>query len=92
MIKKKTRWTEEEPQDPSEVFTTYDLGCASLLLCLGFKLESLDRNDPRKALFVFKREPQIEEYANKYFTDQIKVRARSMFDSIKALKNKLYSE
>jgi hypothetical protein len=47
---------------------------------------------PRKALFMFKREPRIEEYANKYFTDEVEVKARSMFDSIKALKNKLYSE
>jgi hypothetical protein len=48
MIKKKTRWSPED-SDPSDVFTTYDLGCASFLLCLGFKLESLDRDNPRKA-------------------------------------------
>jgi hypothetical protein len=92
MIKKKTRWSSDEPVDPSSVFTTYDLGCASFLLCLGYKLVSLDRDNPRKALFVFRREPRIEEYANKYFTDEVEVKARSMFDSIKALKNKLYSE
>ena len=91
MIKKKSR-SEDGPLDPADVFTTYDLGCASFLLCVGFKLESLDRNNPRKALFVFKREPHIEEYANKYFTDEVEVKARAMFDSIKALKNKLYSE
>lgn len=93
MIKKKTtRWSSDDSVDPSDVFTTYDLGCASFLLCLGFKLDSLDRDNPRKALFMFKREPRIEEYANKYFTDEVEVKARSMFDSIKALKNKLYSE
>ena len=91
MIKRKSR-SENQPLDPEDVFTTYDLGCASFLLCVGFKLESLDRDNPRKALFVFKREPHIEEYANKYFTDEVEVKARAMFDSIKALKNKLYSE
>lgn len=79
-------------EDPSSLFTTYDLGVSAALLCLGFKLLRLDRNDPRKVLFVFRREPKIEESANQYFSDQLRVKARSFFDSIKALKNKIYSE
>jgi hypothetical protein len=53
---------------------------------------SLDKANPRKALFVFKREDGIEDFANQYFTDQLQVKARSFFDALKALKNKLYSE
>lgn len=78
--------------DEASVFTTYDLGVSAALLCLGYKLIRLDRDDPRKALFVFRKEPDIDTYANQYFSDQLKVKARSFFDSIKALKNKLYSE
>ncbi|MCC7160482.1 hypothetical protein IT399_02050 [Candidatus Nomurabacteria bacterium] len=78
--------------DEASVFTTYDLGVSAALLCLGYKLIRLDRNDPRKALFVFKKDAEIDSHANQYFSDQLKVKARSFFDSIKALKNKLYSE
>ena len=78
--------------DPTLVFTTYDLGVSSALLCIGFELLSLDKGNPRKALFVFKREDGIEDFANQYFTDQLEVKARSFFDALKALKNKLYSE
>jgi hypothetical protein len=78
--------------DEASVFTTYDLGVSAALLCLGYKLIRLDRDDPRKALFVFRKEKDIDTYANQYFSDQLKVKARSFFDSIKALKNKLYSE
>ena len=96
MNKKKSNRSSEEydipSDDPSLVYTTYDLGVSAALLCLGFKLQSLTRDDPRKALFVFKREGAIETLANQYFTDQLEVKARSFFDSIKALKNKLYSE
>ena len=92
MIKKKQGWPQSETDEPSEVFTTYDLGVSAALLCLGYKLLRLDRTDPRKALFVFVREADIDAYANEYFSDQLKVKARSFFDSIKALKNKLYSE
>jgi len=77
--------------DPSSLFTTYDLGVSAALMCLGYKLIRLDRDDPRKALFVFKREAEIDS-ANQYFSDQLRVKARSFFDSIKALKNKIYSE
>lgn len=92
MIKKKQGWPQSETDEPSEVFTTYDLGVSAALLCLGYKLIRLDRDDPRKALFVFRKEADIDTYANQYFSDQLKVKARSFFDSIKALKNKLYSE
>ena len=78
--------------DPSAVFSTYDLGVSSALLCLNFKLLYLDKKEPRKALFVFKRENGIEDFANQYFTDQLQVKARSFFDALKALKNKLHSE
>lgn len=78
--------------DSSAVFTTYDLGVSTALLCAGFELVSLDKENPRKALFVFKRKANIENIANQYFTDQLEVKARSFFDHLKALKNKLYSE
>ena len=78
--------------DPSLVWTTYDLGVSAALLCAGFELLSLKKENPRKALFIFKREDGIDDAANQYFADQLKVKARSFFDSTKALKNKLYSE
>ncbi|MES2216408.1 MAG: DUF5659 domain-containing protein [Patescibacteria group bacterium] len=92
MIRSKTRKQPPREDDESSVFTTYDLGVSAALLCLGYELERLDRDNPRKALFVFKKRHSIEAYANDYFSDQLKVKARSFFDSIKALKNKLYSE
>ncbi len=76
--------------DPSSVFTTYDLGCSTALLCADFELLTIEKDDPRKALFVFHKKSGIEETANKYFADKLDVKARSYFDNLKALKNKLY--
>lgn len=78
--------------DPSVVFTTYDLGVSTALLCAGFELLSVEKSNPRKALFVFRKETGIEEITDKYFSDRLEVKARSYFDHLKALKNKLYSE
>lgn len=78
--------------DPSLIYSTYDLGVSASLLCAGFELLSLDKENPRKALFIFRRADGIEETANLYFSDRLELKARSFFDSVKALKNKLHSE
>ena len=80
------------PTDPTTVFTTYDLGISAALLCAGFELVSVEKENPRKALFVFRRVDGIEEITDGYLSDKLEVKARSFFDAIKALKNKLYSE
>jgi hypothetical protein len=78
--------------DPSVVFTTYDLGVSTALLCSGFQLLSVDKVNPRKALFIFQKEDGIEDVADRYFSDRLEIKARSFFDNLKALKNQLYSE
>jgi len=74
----------------SSVFTTYDLGCSTSLVCADFELLMIEKTDPRKALFVFRKQSGIEETTNKYFANKLEVKARSYFDNLKALKNKLY--
>ncbi len=94
MSNKKIKFSENEfsLKDPAYVFTTYDIGTSTALLCAGFELLSVDKENPRKALFIFKREDGIENISTKYFSDKLEVKARSFFDHLKALKNKLYSE
>ncbi|HOX30535.1 MAG TPA: DUF5659 domain-containing protein [Candidatus Paceibacterota bacterium] len=79
-------------KDSSEVFSTYDLGCSAALLCAGFELLSLNKENPYKSLFIFKREDGIDETVDGYWADRLEVKARSFFDAIKALKNRLYSK
>jgi Rad3-related DNA helicase len=78
--------------DPAFVWTTYDLGVATALLCADFELLSLDKANPKKVLFVFRKAKNIDETANSYFADQLTLSARSFFDQLKALKNRLYSD
>lgn len=99
MANNKNKWSSSNEEweyvpldDPSVVFTTYDLGVSTALLCVGFELLSVDKDNPRKAMFIFKKVGGIEDVANRYFSDRLEVKARSFFDHLKALKNKLYSE
>jgi len=78
--------------DASLTFSTYDMGASAAILCCGFTLLTLNRDNPHKSLFVFRREDGIEDIVGRYFADRLEVKARSFFDTIKALKSKLYSD
>lgn len=78
--------------DEKENFCTYDLGCASALLSKGVELVALDKSNPKKAQFIFRKQNGIDFIVDNYWTDKLDVKARSFFDNIKALKNRIYSE
>ena len=77
--------------DDTNFFTTFDLGGCAALICSGYELMAVDKTNPNKALFVFQREDGIEETVDDYWADRLEVKARRYFDSLKAVKNKLYS-
>ena len=93
----KPKQSPEEPRyvpldDPSYVWTTYDLNCSAALLCAGFELLSVDKGaDARKSLFVFRKQDGLDEVVDLYWSDRLEVKARKFADTIKALKNRLYS-
>ncbi len=76
----------------NDYYFTYDLGCSSALISAGFELVSLDKTNPRKVQFIFRREVGIEKVVDEYWADRLEVKARTFFDNIKMLKNRIYSE
>lgn len=72
-------------------FSTFDLGLASVLITLGFELLELDKSNPKKVRFMFKREKNIEQVMTDYFDDKIKLPAQTLFNNQKNLKNRIYS-
>ena len=78
--------------DQNNYFYTYDLGCSAALISAGFELISLDKANPRRVQFIFCRKNNIEKVVNKYWTNQLNLQARSFFENIKMLKNRIYSE
>ena len=93
MTKKKKQELQEpiDLNDSALVFTTYDLNCSAALICAGFELLSVDKGNPRKALFTFKRAEGMDEVIGLYWSDRLEVKARAYADTLKALKNRLYS-
>jgi len=79
------------PLEGDEVYATFDLGCSAALLTAGFLLLTLDRTNPRKVRFIFRREVGIEKVADDFWADRLEQKSRSFWDNIKNLKNRLYS-
>lgn len=75
-----------------EEYQTYDLGCAAALISAGFELESLDKANPRKVLFIFRGKVEIKTVVDDYWADKLEVTARGYFDNVKMLKNRIFSE
>jgi hypothetical protein len=72
-------------------FSTFDLGLATVLITLDYELLELDKSNPKKVRFVFKRERNIEQVMTDYFDDKIKLPAQTLFNNQKNLKNRIYS-
>jgi len=73
-------------------YSTYDLGVASCLVSKGYILVSLDKTDRKKVKFIFRSELGIDELVESYWTDKLEIKARTFFDNIRMLKNRLHSE
>jgi len=78
-------------EDQVNTFSTFDLGCSAALTSIGFELISLDKKNPRKVMFIFRDKTGVEKAINDYFSDKLEVNARTLFDNIKMLKNRIYS-
>jgi len=72
-------------------FSTFDLGLAVVLITLKYELLKLDKSNPKKVRFVFKREGNIEQIVEDYFNDRIKLPVLSLFNNLKNLKTRIYS-
>lgn len=75
----------------SRKFSTFDLGLATTLITLDYKLLELDKTNPKKVRFIFKEEKNIEQTMLKYWNNKITLPALSLFNNLKTLKNRLYS-
>lgn len=78
--------------DNALTFNTHDLGCSASLLCAGFELLSLDKSNPRRVMFSFSRKDNIESVVEDYWANRLEVKGRMLFENIKMLKNRIYSE
>ncbi|MFC1649334.1 DUF5659 domain-containing protein [Patescibacteria group bacterium] len=74
-----------------QYYLTSDLSLCGYI-SISIPLHDLIFSNPRKATFIFKRNKKFEQLLKSYFRREALVEPRQYFDSIKALKARLYSE
>lgn len=73
-------------------YYTHDLGCAAALVSAGFALITLDKENPRKVGFIFRADKKLDKAVEDYFSDKLIVNARTFFDNLRMLKNRIYGQ
>jgi hypothetical protein len=71
-------------------FKTSDLALATTL-SLRFPIDTIDRFNPRKVLFVFHRLPELEQLVEQFWQNKITVEPQTFTNQIKNLKTRIYS-
>lgn len=97
MIKKSFENLSEElryiPIENAEThFYSHDIGLVAYLLCEGFELESLDKVQRNKVMFILTKQEGLDDAIKNYWNFRSSVDAQSYFNQIKRLKNQIYSE
>lgn len=71
-------------------YSTSDIALATTL-SLFYPLEVVDRTNPHKAQFLFKRDDQIDQLIETYWRGEIKINPQAYFAALKNLKSRLYA-
>lgn len=75
----------------NEYYETNDMVLAGTL-ALAYPIELIDKSDPRKVRFSFKRDDGLDGYIEEFWKGQIRVEPLSFFNSIKTIKSRIYEQ
>lgn len=78
-------------KENKNLFTTYNLNFSAVLVASDFKLQRVDKGLGAKALFCFENTTKLQAVNDKYWRKELKIEPQLLFDSLKFLKNRLYS-
>lgn len=71
-------------------YSTNNLSLATTL-SLWYPIENIDRSNPRKAFFIFRKTPELEKLIDQYFRNEIKVSPQVYFNQLRVIKARLYA-
>lgn len=75
----------------NDYYSTSDLALVATI-SLWFPTEAIDRTNPHKATFLFKREPDLDHLVESFWRRELKVEPQAYFSQLKAIKARLYGE
>ncbi|MCX6734316.1 MAG: DUF5659 domain-containing protein [Candidatus Peregrinibacteria bacterium] len=80
-----------ETINANELIGVADLGCATAIACY-FPVEYLDRQNPNRVQFCFKRDKSIERITEQFWKGTLMINAVAYYNAFKLLKARLRNE
>lgn len=74
----------------SNYYETSDLGLAAALLTFGIVLVRVDKQNPRRAVFVFAASKELSTLVDSFWSGEMRLSALRYFESTKLLKSRIY--
>ena len=72
-------------------FKTSDLALAAAI-SLWHPIDAIDKQNPHKAQFLFKRNEELDELIESFWRGQLKVEPQSFFNQMRTIKTRLYEK
>ena len=77
---------------PDKVYETSDIYIATILLTLGYQLDSVNKENPKRVVFNFAEEDEIEQTVKDYKDRRLRPEPMQLFTNFRYLKNRIYEE
>ena len=74
-----------------DFYKTADLALTAVVF-LFYPLEAINKQNPRKAQFLFKQDAELDELIEKYWKGELKVEPQAYFNALRVIKARLYGE
>lgn len=75
--------------DIDNQYSTSNLHLAATI-CLSFPLDHIDRNNPQRCHFVFKRERELDTHLEAYWRKELRIEPQAYSEQLRHLKTRLY--
>jgi len=76
--------------DNELLYKTSDL-CLITTLSLYSSIESIDKNDPNRFVFIFQRTKEFENLLSSYWHGELRIEPKHFFNQLKTIKSRIYA-
>ena len=74
-----------------EYLKSSDISLISAACCHGYQILNIEKQNPKRAVFVIKKDSKLDDLIRSYFSHELKVDPLSFFNYLKEIKTQIYN-
>jgi len=78
--------------DEIDVMKTSDFTLASSIFCLGHDVLGINKENPRRAIFIFKKTPELQRVVDNFFTNTLSVNPLEFVNAQRELRAQIHTD